>query len=277
MTCAIDPLVTKHKGHPVCADCGVLISRGSQVCKLCFKKRGPTNRQPPLSARQCQGCGTTIIRSMRRTAKDARKYCSRQCAFSHHRQWFVVWNKGKGKRHPRTSSPIYIKRCDCGIAFVGRTRLQRWCRSCRADPGMLSRRIHRLKKNRNMMPRKCRECDRGFTPHAFNADGRRIFCSKRCSMRNGRRAGRCRRLRRGVPRERFDPREIFRRDGWRCGQCGSRVNQRLKYPHPNSASLDHIIPLSAGGGHERRNVQLAHLYCNLEKRDLPIGQLRLIG
>lgn len=67
--------------------------------------------------------------------------------------------------------------------------------------------------------------------------------------------------------EEVSPREIFKRDGWRCQICGERVNPKLKYPHPFSASLDHIIPLSLGGTHERKNLQLAHLKCNQKKNN----------
>ena len=58
---------------------------------------------------------------------------------------------------------------------------------------------------------------------------------------------------------------IYKRDRWKCGICGLRVNKKLKHPHPYSASLDHIVPLSKGGSHTPSNVQLAHLRCNLSK------------
>lgn len=65
--------------------------------------------------------------------------------------------------------------------------------------------------------------------------------------------------------ERFSPREIFERDGWCCGICGQKVDEGLAHPHPLSASLDHVIPISAGGAHARRNVQCSHLGCNSRK------------
>ena len=54
---------------------------------------------------------------------------------------------------------------------------------------------------------------------------------------------------------------------WVCGICSLPVDKTLKYPDPLSASLDHIIPVSKGGGHTTSNVQLAHLLCNLKKSD----------
>jgi hypothetical protein len=65
--------------------------------------------------------------------------------------------------------------------------------------------------------------------------------------------------------EKINPLKIYKRDNWVCQICGEKVNPKLRYPNPMSASLDHIIPLSKGGTHETKNVQLAHLICNLRK------------
>lgn len=53
-----------------------------------------------------------------------------------------------------------------------------------------------------------------------------------------------------------------------CGICGGSVDFRLKYPHPLSPCIDHIIPI-AKGGHpsDIQNLQLAHWTCNRQKSD----------
>lgn len=53
-----------------------------------------------------------------------------------------------------------------------------------------------------------------------------------------------------------------------CGICGKVVDFSLKYPHPLSACIDHIIPI-AKGGHpsDIDNLQLAHWTCNRQKSD----------
>ena len=53
-----------------------------------------------------------------------------------------------------------------------------------------------------------------------------------------------------------------------CGICGKPVDKTLKYPHPMSPTIDHIIPL-AKGGHPAalENLQLAHFCCNRQKSD----------
>lgn len=53
-----------------------------------------------------------------------------------------------------------------------------------------------------------------------------------------------------------------------CGICGKPVDFSLKYPHPLSPCIDHIIPV-AKGGHpsDMDNLQLAHWCCNRQKSD----------
>lgn len=82
----------------------------------------------------------------------------------------------------------------------------------------------------------------------------------------------------GLNADNIDYLEIFNRDKWICQLCNKKVNKDLKHPHPMSATIDHIIPLSKGGTHETKNVQLAHYLCNMKKgnRTTEYGeQLRL--
>lgn len=48
-----------------------------------------------------------------------------------------------------------------------------------------------------------------------------------------------------------------------CALCGMPIDKSLRFPHPMSASVDHIIPI-AKGGHPSNidNLQLTHLICN---------------
>lgn len=51
-----------------------------------------------------------------------------------------------------------------------------------------------------------------------------------------------------------------------CGICGLPVDKSLKYPDPNSACIDHIIPIDRGGHpSDIINLQLAHWKCNRAK------------
>jgi 5-methylcytosine-specific restriction endonuclease McrA len=61
------------------------------------------------------------------------------------------------------------------------------------------------------------------------------------------------------PAERYRlKKEVFADAGHRCQQCGAR------YP----LSLDHIIPLSKGGGWHKENLQCLCEPCNQAKADL---------
>lgn len=71
---------------------------------------------------------------------------------------------------------------------------------------------------------------------------------------------------------------IAQRDGFRCGICGDKVNMALRHPDPLYGSIDHVVPLAHGGTNDLANLQLAHLRCNLAKRQFgDATQLRLIG
>lgn len=53
-----------------------------------------------------------------------------------------------------------------------------------------------------------------------------------------------------------------------CGICGHLVDFDLKSPHPMSASIDHIVPVSKNGHpSDISNLQLAHRACNRQKAD----------
>lgn len=53
-----------------------------------------------------------------------------------------------------------------------------------------------------------------------------------------------------------------------CGICGRQVDKTLKFPHPLSACIDHIIPINKSGHpSDLNNLQLAHLTCNRTKSD----------
>jgi hypothetical protein len=62
--------------------------------------------------------------------------------------------------------------------------------------------------------------------------------------------------------------EVGDRDGWVCGIC--KDSARLVDPSPNAPraltpSVDHIVAVSSGGPHARSNVQITHLWCNVER------------
>ncbi|MGA9594756.1 MAG: HNH endonuclease signature motif containing protein [Acidimicrobiia bacterium] len=65
--------------------------------------------------------------------------------------------------------------------------------------------------------------------------------------------------------DRIDPIAIYERDSWTCQLCHCPVDRALRHPDPQSPSLDHRLPLAAGGRHVEDNVWTAHLRCNIRK------------
>lgn len=110
-------------------------------------------------------------------------------------------------------------------------------------------------------------------------------CSGECRRIKQNRSVRASRKRRGVKdnhRHRarklglaYDPsitlKKLVERDGLKCAICGGACNWSdhswSEYCGPMYPSIDHIIPMSKGGGHVWENVQVAHIICNSEKSD----------
>lgn len=172
----------------------------------------------------------------------------------------------------------------CGLSFlaVNGHRNQRYCTAVCATTNM-PRTLRRVYS--------CKHCRRSFRPKEW---GRSTYCSRSCASTDARsdrykassyverrhqdHSNQQRARRAGCEREVIDVLDVFERDGWRCQICQKVVNRDLRHPHPQSPTLDHIVPLSCGGGHVRANVQLAHFRCNTLKRGkCDSVQLRLIG
>ena len=56
--------------------------------------------------------------------------------------------------------------------------------------------------------------------------------------------------------------KVFRRDGYRCQMCGARKSDGVQL------TIDHIIPLAAGGSNDIDNLQTLCKSCNENKADL---------
>lgn len=216
----------------------------------------------------CAECGVRFYRE--KSTGPAPKYCSHSCkqaAYEKRKRAGKPGKKPGRKKIERGNCP------QCGKSMADRPANAKYCSwecACRAITMPESE------------PIPCERCGQVFTPPPSNK-GRKLCTS--CTWAdwkesNPRKAARTkakvRAVRRGARRaDKIDPIAVFERDGWICGICGKKVNRRLKYPHPLSVSLDHIIPLSKGGTHTLTNVQCAHLTCNHKKHTSDGGQLRL--
>lgn len=169
----------------------------------------------------------------------------------------------------------------CGKTFNFSRNTRRCCSDkCSYEYALNQQKVKYKNEWKPAKPFQCEECGELHQPEF--GDTATIFCSDTCRKRNQRRnkskgAWAYRRYKNVKNGERFQVKEIYDRDGWICGICHKPVNSRLRFPHPKSPSLDHIIPIAIGGSHIKKNVQLAHLSCNVSIGIGGIKQLRLIG
>jgi 5-methylcytosine-specific restriction endonuclease McrA len=82
---------------------------------------------------------------------------------------------------------------------------------------------------------------------------------------------------RKVAHEPYTLAEIADRDRNMCGICRKRVAMKQVVPHPKAPTIDHVLPLSAGGDDTRANVRLAHFECNWRRGAGGTVQLALVG
>jgi hypothetical protein len=77
----------------------------------------------------------------------------------------------------------------------------------------------------------------------------------------------CQRCKAGLRKHGMSVEQLATRDGANCSLCGAPVDMTKHAPHPGCPSVDHRIPRARGGTNDPANLQLAHLVCNVLKRD----------
>jgi hypothetical protein len=265
--------------HAVCSGCGCDFTftwTGHRARTQCDQCRWVPDPSRPavgeMATAECIGCGSTFGYERKRAR--ARRWCSETCRV---RTWEensrtpemlerARLRKNERKRL-RTREQWAPRPCViCGCEFRKQRNALYCSTKCRWRSMHVAAKASGTKK-RTQQAYLARRRAAGlpvanWTPARAAADGRR----------------RAQKLTTTI--ERFTPEEIYDRDGWQCQLCGKSVDPTLKHPDPMSATQDHAVPLSIGGPHTRANVQLAHLRCNLKKRDGVFGsgeQLRLVG
>lgn len=258
-------------------------------------------------ARLCVGCGGLVpLETHGAEDRPVGGYCSKRCYMHHY--------NARRTRERQAAQPREVVECPgCQASwskvpgFIGRTYCSSRCRdkvrlaAARKEPRLIT----------------CQQCNEVFTSARLDARFCAKRCSSRwqrehaptgCSVagcpRPLRAKGMCNthyRKARGERQQGWNDRRrdnyhrrralkkrvttgdpvslayIRERDRDRCHLCGKRIGKRA-WPHPLSPSLDHVIPLTKGGGHDSANVRLAHLACNSAKGNRGGGeQLMLIG
>lgn len=243
-----------------------------------------TTRQP---RRRCQRCDAQLPEQRR--AGRPRKYCA-PCAQVITRETATAWRRARGI--PPTTRPA--------SDFTGQTPKPRAFCACGAQASRASSRAA------DGSPYRCQRCaavaSRGYrTPERpcthcgkfFRAVKGRRCCSDRCAAARTEEA----RDRRRVPAERTARlkrarrnrhsarryadlkragsstrrvvgrwRRICARDRFICWICTGRIDPSIRAPHRRAPSVDHVIPLSAGGSDDDANLRAAHFGCNSRRQ-----------
>ncbi|TXG90682.1 HNH endonuclease [Rhodococcus rhodnii] len=207
--------------------------------------------------KNCARCGTPF-----RTRKPQAKHCSRRCV--NLARYDTIGRKTDTE--PSRSRRVWIRDCDlCRAPFVARTDKTTLCPTCTRAP-----------RSCRVFITDCAHCGRTFaTRYTIST------CSDECTearRRDGKRAGKLRR--RALQRSAFvanvSPRSVYERDGWRCHLCRKPINRNAQAPHPKAPTIDHVIPLAAGGTHEPANCRAAHFLCNARKSHRGGGEQLLL-
>lgn len=157
----------------------------------------------------------------------------------------------------------------CGVPFKPCDHLDRLQTTCSRQCGAVSRLagLHTMRRP----ARNCGAC--GTTAVTWPT----VYCPT-CRTKRRRERNQRQNLRRRAGGTRImSIREVAERDQWRCHLCRRRVSRRLRWPHPRSASRDHLVPVADGGTNDPANLALAHLSCNVRRGTGGTVQLQLAG
>lgn len=207
-----------------------------------------------------------------RPLKNKGKVCSIDgCATQAHSMGWCVTHYS---RYYRKGDPLHRL---AGEVVDGK----RICPTCGEDKPRTTDYWYAAKRSTDGLAGDCKECAKRRRREGRNPERERIY--RRTPEQQARAAERARRRRRDDPdvghdatrrrrarkaavhSEPYRRMDIAERDGWRCGLCGCPILPFVRYPHPRSLSIDHVVPLSRGGPDAPDNVHATHLRCNLRK------------
>lgn len=202
-----------------------------------------------IPSTECLQCGKTFGWTSHRS--EPRKFCSRKCHNTAQRKY-------DSPRCARCSKPV----------TVHEPRVRGKCASLRRYCSMACRVAYAAEK----AARKCDKCGRQFRTRIYKAGQTRLhwFCSKTCRYPEShrRKVGTAKQIMRSH-RKRANGGQLTQTEweaikalyGFRCAYCGIKPKRYL--------SMDHIIPVSAGGRHDADNVVPACRSCNSRKGNRP--------
>ena len=259
--------------------------KGSVFCSGACEAQYRQIRSPVLRCMRCAVCEKSVAILH---VKGSHKYCSPACFAKRRFKMTAAEYQSHATRN--------CKQCNAQFESTARLFCSEGC----------CRQYHTAKLQKR---RAAGECKKQYCCTVCGAKGTRIQCSDHC--RAIARAGKCescgcavkktgpqrfceacakarknrsdnvrgrqRRAKTKTVRVTMTPREIWERDGGRCGLCLRKIDIGRKWPDRMALAIDHIIPLSKGGEDTPENLQATHAKCNGRKNNKGGSQRRLFG
>lgn len=209
---------------------------------------------------QCVDCGSTGTRESRDVKGEQRCH---PCACRH--GWSLREVPGRPVSYASSTVACGMVCAHCGSLFTARSKGKKHCSDyCSGEARAIAL---------GCRDRSCRDCGSHL---GYKSLDHLCATCKDLNLKASRKRGRAgrdsadknhraRARKYGVEHESVNRRKVFDRDGWVCGICGDLIFESVKYPDPMCVSLDHVVPLSRGGGHLYSNTQASHLACNIRK------------
>lgn len=224
----------------------------------------------PLGPRQRRHCGANECRRA--------YHAERQSQFQHAHQA----RAGTSYRNRFARQPAPLREhtcCVCGRRWTSRRYHAVYCSTICQTNGEWARKIGNrqpatrrtralrqlaraargTRAQRRWIAGPCASCGTQFT--TLGTAPR--FCALACQQRERKARRRARQA--GGDVERADRLTVFERDDWTCQLCDHPTDRDARVPTRNAPTIDHRIPLAAGGSHTLANLQTAHFYCNSVK------------
>jgi len=259
-----------------CPVCGIEFIPKCSHQKCCTRAHGRylknKNRKRPPN-RECPVCGQPFHAS----SKD-HYTCSYECRA---KRFETIALRGQSTpwaspvMFEKWASPIF--RCrDCGADITHAKKSHRTdgrCASCFNTRAM----VRVFETGRRNPISRCSACG-----NEFDRRDRPKFtrtCSEECAREQVKQRNddhRHRARKHGVTYEPVNVRRVFERDGYRCHICGRKTDRKAYesrtwnnyVPNHRYPTLDHVVPLSKGGGHTYANTACACWKCNcIDKGD----------
>ncbi len=206
-----------------------------------------------------------------RQARDGRQSRCKKCQCAYNAQWRTA--NPEYLAQWRTANPEYDARWRAANAEKIRESQTRW----RAENTEKLRAYQTQWRSENSEKLRAYQAQwRAENPEKVREYEVKWRSENPVSYRDGtiRRQGERRARKAGNPVEQgINASALLESQGGMCYLCLEHIDLSLQYPHPASLSVDHVLPISKGGGHTWDNTRACHLGCNFAKGSKPLDTL----